>query len=672
MTQKFLVTGGLGFIGRYLCRELLASGHEVRVLDSLVPQVHGDRPAPPPDGIEFIRDDVRNEQAVRRALEGVHGVFHLAAEVGVGQSMYEVERYVSANDVGTAVLLQELIQRPVHRIVVASSMSVYGEGRYTDSSGRPRAPKPRLSADLKEGRWDPRGPSDEALLPVPTAEDKTPELASIYALTKYVQERAVLIFGQAYPVEAVALRLFNVFGAGQALSNPYTGVLANFSSRLTHGRRPLVFEDGQQRRDFVHVRDVARAFRLAMERPEAAGHVLNVGSGDATWFRLKGRKITDRTFPIAHRANRWAVSPSGRWATAWSAEEPDERLDPTEGLQDITVVDLGVEPPVTHRLTVGYRPSALSYSAGEEELIVVSEAGISLVDLWGSSPVSTGWIDLGSASGRGVAVTPSGEYALVRRAGEPVVSILPLDGSPPAEVQLGGAVTDLELDAEGRRAVAVVREKRQIAVFDVEAAFADPAKVDVATVPGEIFGSVALSPDGDVAALYTTALDSGRVVIADLRAGDTYLETRTVDVKGPVLSVRTTTGGDHAVVLMGKGAQSTNPGSFAVVSLREPRFPRVEATAAPVHQVAVSADYALVTTRDGAAGIFESHLIEMASGRLDKVRLSSPPTAVGILGEQGLGYVAQSHPEGRVTVLNFASATARTLTGFELASKVVE
>lgn len=279
MTQKFLVTGGLGFIGRYLCRELLASGHEVRVLDSLVPQVHGDRPAPPPDGIEFIRDDVRNEQAVRRALEGVHGVFHLAAEVGVGQSMYEVERYVSANDVGTAVLLQELIQRPVHRIVVASSMSVYGEGRYTDSSGRPRAPKPRLSADLKEGRWDPRGPSDEALLPVPTAEDKTPELASIYALTKYVQERAVLIFGQAYPVEAVALRLFNVFGAGQALSNPYTGVLANFSSRLTHGRRPLVFEDGAQRRDFVHVRDVARAFRLAMERPEAAGHVLNVGSG---------------------------------------------------------------------------------------------------------------------------------------------------------------------------------------------------------------------------------------------------------------------------------------------------------------------------------------------------------------------------------------------------------
>ena len=400
--------------------------------------------------------------------------------------------------------------------------------------------------------------------------------------------------------------------------------------------------------------------------------VLNVGSRDATWFRLKGKKITERTFSIAHRANRWAVSPSGRWATAWSAEDPDERLDPTDGLQDITVVDLGIEPPKTHRLTVGYRPSALSYSAGEETLIVVSEAGLSVIELGGSSPSSAGWIDLGSATGRGVVVTPDGEYALVRRTGEPTVRILALDGAPPADVLLGGAVTDLELDAVGRRAVAVVREKRQLAVFDVEAAFADPADFDVVTVPGEVFGSVALSPDGEVAALYTTALDSGRIVIADLRSGSTYLDTRVVDVKGPVLSVRTTSGGDHAIALMGKAAASTNPGSFAVVSLREARFPRVEATTAPVHQVAVSADHALVTTRDSAAGIFETHLIEMGSGRLDKVRLSSPPTAVGILGEQALGYVAQSHPEGRVTVLNFASAAARTLTGFELASKVVE
>lgn len=307
MGNKYLVTGGLGFIGRYLCRELLASGYEVRVIDSLVPQVHGPRPAAPPEGVEVVHEDLRNAEAVRRALSGVAGVFHLAAEVGVGQSMYEIERYVSGNDVGTAVLLQELIRRPVQRIVVASSMSVYGEGRYLAADGTPARPQPRSPADLKQRRWDPVGERGQALRAVPTDESKEPELASIYALTKFAQERAVLIFGQAYATEAVALRLFNVFGAGQALSNPYTGVLANFASRILHQRAPLVFEDGNQRRDFVHVRDVARAFRLAMESDHAAGEVFNIGSGRSYTIvevaKLVGRALGSDVEPeILHKA----------------------------------------------------------------------------------------------------------------------------------------------------------------------------------------------------------------------------------------------------------------------------------------------------------------------------------------------------------------------------------
>ncbi len=275
-----LVTGGCGFIGRHITRELLAHGYRVRILDSFVDQVHGAAPEPE-TGAELVRADVRDKAAVAEALNGVNGVVHLAAEVGVGQSMYEIARYVGANDLGTAVLLEALIAHPVERLVVASSMSVYGEGLYRTADGNRADRVRRDDAAIRDKRWEPLGPDGAPLVAVATDEEKPVDLASIYALTKYVQEREVLIFGATYGVDAVALRLFNVFGPGQALANPYTGVLANFSSRLANGAPPLIFEDGRQKRDFVHVRDVARAFRLALEQRQAAGHVINVGSGNA-------------------------------------------------------------------------------------------------------------------------------------------------------------------------------------------------------------------------------------------------------------------------------------------------------------------------------------------------------------------------------------------------------
>lgn len=277
----YLVTGGCGFIGRALSRELQEQGASVRIVDSLVEQVHDQRESMPEGDVEFIRADLRDAEAVRRAIAGVDGVFHLAAEVGVGQSMYEISRYVGANDLGTAVLLEALIDQPIRRLVVASSMSVYGEGLYRTPDGVRVDHARRRAADISDGRWDPTATDGAPLTPMATDEQKPVDLASIYALTKYCQERAVMIFGEAYPVQTVALRLFNVFGPGQALSNPYTGVLANFGSRLANGQRPMIFEDGQQKRDFVHVRDVARAFRLAMESRDAAGHVINIGSGSA-------------------------------------------------------------------------------------------------------------------------------------------------------------------------------------------------------------------------------------------------------------------------------------------------------------------------------------------------------------------------------------------------------
>jgi len=278
--ETVLVTGGAGFIGRHLVRALLHRNYAVRVLDSLIEQVHAPGARDPVlDEVELIEGDLRDESALLPALRGVDKVVHLAAEVGVGQSMYAIDRYVSVNDHGTAVLFQALIERPVKRVVVASSMSIYGEGLYRTAGGGLLDTVVRPAQRRPDEGWDPPAPDGSRLVPVPTPEWKRPSLASVYALTKFAQERLTLIVAPAYGMEGVALRLFNVYGPGQALSNPYTGVLAIFASRLINGERPLVFEDGEQRRDFVHVSDVAEAFVLALEHPAAPGGVFNIGSG---------------------------------------------------------------------------------------------------------------------------------------------------------------------------------------------------------------------------------------------------------------------------------------------------------------------------------------------------------------------------------------------------------
>jgi dTDP-L-rhamnose 4-epimerase len=289
MSGRILITGGAGFIGSHLADELLEHGYEVRALDNLSDQVHGPqgsntgRPGYLSPEVELIEGDVRDPEAVKAALDGVDAVYHFAARVGVGQSMYEIEKYTSTNNLGTAVLLEALLKektgRPIRRLVVASSMSIYGEGLYRDSEGRLVSGQERGLEQLKAHDWEVRDERGEALTPVPTPESKTPCLSSVYALSKYDQERLCLMTGRAYSIPTVALRFFNVYGTRQALSNPYTGVLAIFASRLLNGNPPLIYEDGRQMRDFVHVSDVARACRLALETEEACGQVFNIGSG---------------------------------------------------------------------------------------------------------------------------------------------------------------------------------------------------------------------------------------------------------------------------------------------------------------------------------------------------------------------------------------------------------
>jgi len=283
-----LITGGAGFIGSHLVEALSVKGARVRVLDALEPQVHGrGASAPPylPKGVEFLRGSVTDPQAVDAALRDVGAVVHLAAQVGVGQSMYTIGRYVTDNAVGTAVLLDRIVNggHGVRRLVVASSMSIYGEGRYRCAACGLVAPDLRPRVQLEARDWEMRCPTCRASVePVPTDEDKPLKPTSVYAITKRDQEELCLCVGRAYDIPTVALRLFNVYGPRQALSNPYTGVAAIFSSRLRNHQPPLVFEDGLQSRDFVHVSDIVQAFSLALARTDVADVTLNVGTGRAT------------------------------------------------------------------------------------------------------------------------------------------------------------------------------------------------------------------------------------------------------------------------------------------------------------------------------------------------------------------------------------------------------
>ncbi len=282
MADLILITGGAGFIGSHLTDELLKRGYRVRIIDNLIPQVHGSlslKPSYLNSDAEFIRGDICDSEILLKALQGVKAVFHFAAAVGVGQSMYQIKKYTRINNIGTSVLLESLLQTNVEKLVVASSMSIYGEGLYKGVDGLTYSGAIRSVQQLRRSDWDLCCENGTLLEPMPTPETKIPCLASLYALSKFDQERMCLLIGNAYNIPTVALRFFNVYGTRQALSNPYTGVLAIFASRYLNSKQPLIFEDGRQRRDFVHVYDVCSACVSALESSSANFQSINIGSG---------------------------------------------------------------------------------------------------------------------------------------------------------------------------------------------------------------------------------------------------------------------------------------------------------------------------------------------------------------------------------------------------------
>ncbi|MFM0057446.1 NAD-dependent epimerase/dehydratase family protein [Paraburkholderia phytofirmans] len=291
--MKVLITGGAGFIGSSLARKLCADNAEVTVLDNLSPQIHGENPsvtsaifASLPESVHFVKGSVTDRAVLERVMQGQDAIVHLAAETGTGQSMYEVDRYVDVNVHGTALILDILVKNSsnsVRNVVVASSRAIYGEGKYRSSASGILYPGPRKEKDMLEGQFEHLCPiSGEAMECVPTDEESKIHPTSLYGITKQTQEQMVMTTCRSIGIAASALRYQNVYGPGQSLSNPYTGILSIFSTRIKNGNSINIFEDGLESRDFVYIDDVVDATYAALTNANAADNVFGIGSGVRT------------------------------------------------------------------------------------------------------------------------------------------------------------------------------------------------------------------------------------------------------------------------------------------------------------------------------------------------------------------------------------------------------
>lgn len=464
-------------------------------------------------------------------------------------------------------------------------------------------------------------------------------------------------------------------------------------------------------------------------QPDAArAIVLNVKSHDATVLVADAKgKVTTLTAEVHEDANGWAVSPKGRYAIAWTDAAQIPKADPTQGFQDVTVLDLAGNTLKSTRLSVGYRPTRVFIAADEKRAFVITEPGVSVIELddglgpYVSSDVPVTDDPLENPASRDVSVTPDGAYALVRRDGSSEVGIVSLANGQRVSVKLSGPVTDLDLSDDGTRAIAVVRVpgfgvstdagpdapaqddggteasaddageeaeasappdtappaivSSDVVLLPIPGIFTNPTAFEQVTISGQSVGSVAVSASGGVALLYTNATPNDHVTMLGTAAGAGFLKYRTVSLKAPVKAVFPSPDGSHAVALLAPTSSSTKAGAFSVVPITADLPPKIQGTDAPPVGVAIQSApsaRALVTVRDDAKKIYATYLVRMPQLQVDPFKLSSPPLATGIVSAADVGYVAQEHPEGRITFVTLADGKARTLTGFELGAKVVD
>jgi hypothetical protein len=421
---------------------------------------------------------------------------------------------------------------------------------------------------------------------------------------------------------------------------------------------------------------------------DARAIVINAGGSDATLFRqAPDGVLSELDIPIHQGATAWAVGASGRFAIAWSDAAQLGPLDPTEGLQDVTVIDLAADPPSPARFSVGYRPLRVVVDAAEARAYAVTRDGISVIELGDAPRVLDDVLivsadeqlagSLGEPVLEDVPLTRDGRYALVRFAGAPRVKVIELSTNRSQVLELPGEVSDVDIAGDSERAVAVVRSTGQVAVFELGAVLADPAQVALSSFSGETLGSAALPDVGSTALFFTTAIDSDRLAILDTAAAPGAPGAqRVVSLKAPIAAVFASPEGSHAIALLAPEPGSERAGAFSTVPVADALPPKIQGTDAPPFRVTLASSAAglraLVTVRDDAAGVHGTYLVRMPSLQVDRIPLSSPPIAAGVLPDDGLAFVAQRHPEGRITFIDLNSAEAETLTGFELSSRVVD
>lgn len=416
--------------------------------------------------------------------------------------------------------------------------------------------------------------------------------------------------------------------------------------------------------------------------------VLNTGSFDATLFRQgPDGALSQLQIPTHQNATAWAMSAAGRWAIAWSDAAQMGPLDPTEGLQDVTVIDLGVDPPRPERFSVGYRPLQVMIDASESRAYAVTRDGISVIALGDAPRVLDDVILVSSEEALAgtldapvltdVPLTPDGRFALIRFEQAPRLKLIDLASNASRVIELPGAVSDVDITGDGQRAVAVVRSTGQVAVFELEAALADPTDIVLRSFPGEAIGSTALPDTGSSALFFTNASDSDRLAILDTAAAEAAPDAqRVVSLKAPISAVFASPDGTHAVALLETEDGSESAGAFSVIPVAESLPAKIQGTDAPPFRVTLADTPAgvrgLVTVRDDATRIYGTYLVRMPSLQVDRIPLSSPPIAAGVLADSGVAFVAQQHPEGRITFIDLETAEAETLTGFELSDRVVD